>query len=296
MKTLTQWAAQRYETKPGWTERSLRIILIYTGLVEISDKILKLSERGAKYLESDDPEVVLDALIDRIWGIREIVFWLKDGADVKELLDRCNRYGVAWRKQSQIIYRLQWLMVLGMVKKTHRGYVLTELGYRKMEEMAKMGLKLTPLTDTIEAVEEKPKTIAKYEAMPSHNEIQQALLELGNLEGYEVAKEYPIDDERLDVAWWRKVRKRPDIIFEVQRAGDLYAALTKLKEAWDLWECRVVLVTSKEYIQDAERWLKRAFHEMEKYSRIILWSEVEEWLQAARVRNQMKKKLGLDSE
>lgn len=295
LETLAEWAENQYQ-KGKWMKKSLQVALLYTGLAEERDGGLKLSNVGAKFLESNDPEVVLDALITNIWGIREVMFWLKEGAtDVNQLFERCIGYGVSWRRSNQVYHRLQWLSALGAVVKIGSRYTLSQIGLRKVEEMRLRGLKPEPLIKRVETetFERMVETRAKYEGMPAHADLQNALLELGRLEGYEVAKEYPIDDERLDVAWWRRGRKKPDIVFEIQRAGNFYAALTKLKEAWDLWECRVALVTSEEYLREAARWLKSAFHEMENYSRIVLWKEVMKWMEASKIRDQMRKKLSL---
>ena len=130
--------------------------------------------------------------------------------------------------------------------------------------------------------------------VPSHGEIQSMLLDLGRLEGYLVDKEVPLDGERVDVTWRRKGRRRPDVVFEVQRGGNFYGALVKLKEAWDVWGCLVVLVTTEEYLERARRWLGRAFHDMEEDARIVLWYRIEEWYEAAKKRAEVKEEVRID--
>jgi len=129
--------------------------------------------------------------------------------------------------------------------------------------------------------------------MPSHTEIMEMLLELGKIEGYRVEKEFRVNRERLDVVWMRKMRERPDVAFEVQKRGDFYAALVKLKEAWDKWGCISVLVTDERQLENAKRWLGRAFHEMEKDARLVLWSDIKEWYEASKKRKEIKERLRL---
>ncbi|MEM3564664.1 MAG: hypothetical protein QXR19_15640 [Candidatus Jordarchaeaceae archaeon] len=100
--------------------------------------------------------------------------------------------------------------------------------------------------------------------------------------------------ERLDVVWFRRIRERPDLAFEIQKGGNFYSALIKLKEAWDKWGCLSVLVTTQEYLEEAKRWLGKAFHEMEKDARIALWSEIAEWYEAAKKRREVKERLKID--
>lgn len=123
-------------------------------------------------------------------------------------------------------------------------------------------------------VEEKE----RRKEVPSHREIRDMIHRVGELEGFEAQKEFPIDRERLDGIWKRRGRVKPDVSFEVQKGGDFYGALVKLKEAWDKWGCVSVLVTTEEYIEEAKRWLGRAFHEMEKDARVIHWSKIKECL------------------
>jgi len=149
-------------------------------------------------------------------------------------------------------------------------------------------------------VEFRPAHIKKVEPrelkaapIPSHKEIQNMAFGLGELEGYIVDKEVPVDRERLDVTWRRKVRVKPDFAFEVQKGGDFNAALMKLKEAWDLWGCTSILITTDEYIENAKRWLGRAFHEMEKDARIVHWQKIKEWHELMEKRKRIMNEIGI---
>jgi len=125
----------------------------------------------------------------------------------------------------------------------------------------------------------------------THPKICNMIIRLGELEDYIVEGEVPVNGERLDVTWRRKLRKFPDIAFEVQLKGNLFQALTKLKEAWDLWRCISILVTTGEYEEDAKRWLPKAFHEMDEDARIVRWETISQWLEAAEKRKRIKDEL-----
>jgi predicted RNA-binding protein len=139
----------------------------------------------------------------------------------------------------------------------------------------------------VEEEEERPGEISKP-SIPSHRELRDMILRVGELEGFEAQKEFPIDRERLDCIWKRRGRVKPDVSFEVQKGGDFYGALVKLKEAWDKWGCVSVLVTTEEYIEEAKRWLGRAFHEMEKDARVVHWTKIKEWLEALEIRRRIR--------
>ena len=124
--------------------------------------------------------------------------------------------------------------------------------------------------------------------IPSHKELRNMILKVGELEGFESQKEFPIDRERLDGIWKRRGRVKPDVAFEVQKGGDFYSALVKLKEAWDRWGCISVLITTEEYIEEAKRWLGRAFHEMEKDARVVHWSKIKEWFNTLEIRKKIR--------
>lgn len=127
--------------------------------------------------------------------------------------------------------------------------------------------------------------------MPSHKEMKEMLLMLGKFEEYYVDKEISLDGERLDVTWRQRIRRQPDLAFEVHKSGNIYSAMVKLKEAWDLWGCKAVLVTTEEHEEAAKRWFRQAFHEMEKDSRVIRWEKISQWLALMEERKKIKDEL-----
>ena len=96
-------------------------------------------------------------------------------------------------------------------------------------------------------------------SLMDHESIKDVLYRIGQLQGKNPVKEYPIEDKRLDVIWRRTPRSVPYIAFEISLKGDLYADLIKLKHAYDLWNTIPVLVTTKERAEEAETWINGTF-------------------------------------
>ena len=102
----------------------------------------------------------------------------------------------------------------------------------------------------LRGVEEKP----TYD----HNEIRDAIQELGELRGYRAARvEYPIGGRRLDVAWKKVEQGSPAAVFEVHIRGDVFEALVKLMRAREKWPgAEIFLVTTSEYADKAREEVK----------------------------------------
>jgi hypothetical protein len=128
---------------------------------------------------------------------------------------------------------------------------------------------------------------------PDHTRIQEMIFEIGKLNRLVSEKEYPMDDERLDVVWRRVERSAPTYVFEVQVGGDLYHALGKLKHAFDLWNSRFFLVASEEDIKRAKTLLAGTFHEIRDKIKILSIEKISELYQKKRSWTDIEKEVGL---
>jgi len=108
-----------------------------------------------------------------------------------------------------------------------------------------------------------------------------------------VNAEEPIDEKRLDVAWRRIQRGVPYAVFEVCIGGDLYADLMKLKHAVDLWNSIAVLVTTKDKVEEARKWIEGALYEAAQNFRIVTVEEIAELYERKRSYKELEAKLGL---
>ena len=127
----------------------------------------------------------------------------------------------------------------------------------------------------------------------SHEEVKEVLAEMGRMQGKYVNPEEPIDGKKLDVAWRRIQRGVPYAVFEVCIGGDLYADLMKLKHAVDLWNSIAVLVTTRDRVEEAKKWIEGALHEVAQNFRIVTVEEIAELYERKRSYKEMEAKLGL---
>jgi predicted RNA-binding protein len=128
---------------------------------------------------------------------------------------------------------------------------------------------------------------------PSHEDVKRILEEVGRMQGRYVTVEEPIDGKRLDVAWRRIQRAVPYAVFEVCIGGDLYADLMKLKHAVDLWNSIAVLVTTRDRVEEARKWIEGALHEVAQNFRIVTVEEIVELYERKRSYKELEAKLGL---
>ena len=92
---LVGWAAKTFEKSPRWIDSSVRNVIIYSGLASFKGKKIHLTDRGLEFLKSKSSEVVLRALLERIWAIREIIMWLNQEGPLsrKKVFKKCVDLG-----------------------------------------------------------------------------------------------------------------------------------------------------------------------------------------------------------
>jgi predicted RNA-binding protein len=117
-----------------------------------------------------------------------------------------------------------------------------------------------------------PRTVPSLD----HAGVQEMLVELGSLQRFLSNREYPMDRERLDVAWRRVEGSVPTYVFEVQVGGDIHHALAKLKHAYDLWNSNVVLALGPTDMPKAITLLAGTFHEVRDKVKLVELSKIQE--------------------
>lgn len=231
------------------------------GIIEVED-VKKLDELSPYYIW--EPSHVSRYCSDRrsIFLILIRVFKL----DHPRVFKRSSRGGIVWRN-------LEHPLVISGSQP-----VLSDEEFEKSVALAENALELVSPPPRPHAI---------------HEEIKGMLLEIGEMEGRIVKKEYPLDGDRLDVTW-RKVRAgNPSEVFEVHIGGDFFKTLAKLKHAWDIWNSRPFLVTTEEYIKLAKDWIEGSFHEVREVIRIVDWSKIKRLYTKAKELGELKKELGL---
>jgi hypothetical protein len=107
----------------------------------------------------------------------------------------------------------------------------------------------------------------------THQEAQQMLVEIGQLLGRHAEAEF----EHYDVVW-RDAPAAPRLshVFEVQVAGSVDSALTRLKHAYDTQRSRLFLViASEQAARFAGRRLRGSFHEILAAVRVLGTAELQ---------------------
>jgi len=126
-----------------------------------------------------------------------------------------------------------------------------------------------------------------------HNKIKDMIYEIGKIERYISEKEYPLDSERLDVAWRKVDRGVPSRAFEVQIGGDIYHALAKLKHAFDLWNSELFIVIRDEDKPKVEELLGGTFHEIRDKIHIVPIEKIERLYEFQLKDKNLKVEIGL---
>lgn len=103
--------------------RSYLHVVETLGLVEMRPATLVLTRTGERYLETQDPKIIKKALFDRVAAVREIVESLSQNPTRLGLLleDLAGHDVVAWSTLSQVRYRVQWLMEVGVLGSRGKG-------------------------------------------------------------------------------------------------------------------------------------------------------------------------------
>lgn len=139
----------------------------------------------------------------------------------------------------------------------------------------------------------KVKTKEGMVAAPKHNEIQELIFQIGRLNRFISEKEYPMENERIDVVWRKVEGSVPTYVFEIQIGGDLYYALGKLKHAYDIWNSNIFLIAGRKDIEKAGMLLNGTFHEIKDRIRIISPQKIYELFQQKKKWIDIEKEVGL---
>lgn len=128
---------------------------------------------------------------------------------------------------------------------------------------------------------------------PDHNELQELIFQIGQLNRLISEKEYLMENERLDVVWRRVEKSVPTYVFEVQIGGDIYHALGKLKHAFDLWNSNAFLIIHEKDLEKADALLSGTFHEIKERIKIITPQKVSELYQQKKRWIDLEREIGL---
>jgi hypothetical protein len=123
----------------------------------------------------------------------------------------------------------------------------------------------------------------------SHREAQDLLVELGLLLGWHAEAEF----EHYDVVW-RASAQAPRLshVFEVQIAGSVDSALTRLKQAYEIQRSQLFLVIGAERdVAFAQKRLAASFHEILNQVTVIGVGELQRLAEALQSQTKLLEKL-----
>ena len=141
----------------------------------------------------------------------------------------------------------------------------------------------------------RPTIIPAPPSLPEdpHDRAQWLLAEIGRLQKFVTDTEYPLENRRLDVAWRRVQRSVPSYVFEVQVGGNLTEAVSKLKQAFELWNSNIYLVAAEAHREPLSHLATGAFHEIQPRLRFIELQQVEQLYQRKRAYRELETQLGI---
>ncbi len=129
--------------------------------------------------------------------------------------------------------------------------------------------------------------------VPFHDDIKETLVQIGKLQGYLAESEYSFSLGKLDVVWRRVLKSVPTYVFEIQVGGDIYHALAKLKDAFDLWNSHIFIVASEKERTKVDNLVSGAFHEIGPRIKFIELEQVEELYKRKKDYLDFEKELGI---
>jgi hypothetical protein len=137
------------------------------------------------------------------------------------------------------------------------------------------------------------------EKPPSHGELVEELLNLGEWLGFVVKKEVSTPDEtyRLDVVWSDSEGHAPLKAFEVEVSGNVDTALARLAHAYDMWHCEQLwlIVNDEARKERAEKLieprLSGSFAKIKEKVKILGWKELHDMYMSIKPYSDLVKEL-----
>ena len=128
---MKKWGLRELGASDAYMTGSIRNVS-YMGFLKIKGEVITLTEEGQELLETKNKDIILRSLIKNIWGVKEMLLWLREGAlSMDELSKRFGR----WQRMNQVTHRVDWLRALGVISKTGNRCALTREGIAILERL-----------------------------------------------------------------------------------------------------------------------------------------------------------------
>ncbi|WP_437854487.1 AAA family ATPase [Sorangium sp. So ce363] len=129
----------RYEVTGDTARQGYVNLLLYLGLVRLSDDRLELTPGGESYLENPRPQALFERLHETYTGFLEVLVIANalgrmDTTNARNLLTELLEKD--WRTSNQVSFRRNWLLSLGATERQGDGDALTDLGRQILADHA----------------------------------------------------------------------------------------------------------------------------------------------------------------
>lgn len=169
-----------------------------------------------------------------------------------------------------------------------------EVKKEEIPEIAKWPLRGFIPSKRLEVLE-KIRKLATAKPTPSkseHDELIDIICQLGSILGYtRVEGKCLYENIEYDVIWWKRPRKEPTHIFEVQIRGNIHQALSKLKDAYDKYGSKPIFVAHEDDIRRARKIISGTFHEIEDKLVLIDVNSIREFFKFKKLFSKIQSEL-----
>lgn len=226
MDQLVSWLMSEYKSSSETTARHVfRVIDRCLDFAHVIGSHVGLTSTGEEFLRTDEINLILNALRKRVLGFEEMLSMLAESRELsmieinKRLVEKFN---LGWKTTTQTMYRLNWLLSLGLVVEENRKYHLITKGKNVAESAPQIA---TPAPKPIdEYLKHATTMIERHPTMSEQNTISTLIEPMLEVLGWnirdpdEVQRGYQIHVgdklEYVDIAL--KIRNKPVIFIEAK--------------------------------------------------------------------------------
>jgi len=252
---LKTWLIAEYSlTSEEKTSKGYVDVIKKLGFIKTDNGNYSITELGIKTLSDKDPLSVFYILVDKIWGIKEIVDIIsaKQPIDKKSInIELESIIKTGWQTDAQVGWRLNWLLSLGIIDTTSNKYFLTELGNEKKSELKEIDLTKD---------EKTPKAKAEIIDKISHTDLEDKLQYIGEFFEFTSIKRPRINEmlpddrklkssnKELDGLWIKKIPMGGKIYYpiEVQIGGNLSDTIDRLETVSDFAQKAIIVIDEEQ--------------------------------------------------
>jgi predicted RNA-binding protein len=274
---LIEWFSRTFP--PRSESKRMPTDYVYTVLnlgvvIEIDDK-LHLSDIGEKFSETSENKLIYQQLDANYLAISDIVQLLREKPqtldDVLGFLR--EKVKIKWKTRTQVAIRLNWLWSMGYIVQDGMLYGLSKEGRSLVEG-----------------------TSEKEEKLSKHSKIRNMIHEIGRAKHKTSEREYRVNGFKVDVVWKKRPDGDPAVAWEVVLGGNLLRnAFTNLKQANELWNSDLRLVTTQNLLLKARNVLETAFSEIKSRVMILNLKAIIEWYETSVKDAKITEEMGFQS-